>query len=788
MAVIMNNIHPTLMHRPVEPRRLTDTRDPIVPTSAPSATTAGGRGDGYGGYGDNGYGSGYGYGYQGQHQQDFARAWHFLLEKAWVIALTTAVALGLGYFYAKRAPVLYSATATVQAEQDQPNILSMRMAQLRDPQAIDYLQTVAQSLNTRPLLEHVADTCKLWDDPLFTNGLANLPRLLSNTNLATPFGADTKEPSDHARVLDALERIVKVKLRRGTRLIDIMVTHRVPVYTAVIANEIVNAYVNDNTEREDTSLGLATKTLSKEAERVRKKLEQSESALQAYVEQNRASSLDERQNTVVDKLKELSTRATEAKSLRIKTETEYAQITRLGTQNVPALMTVPTVAKDQAVLTLQLNLAKEENEFIGLCQRYKAKHPKYIQALTQIDGLKADLTNAVLSAVQTLKATLDSTKAAEDALNLALHEQETAAMELSKLSIRYKVLNRQVESDRALYDELLKGTQEASVTKATQQTGIVRVVERAHVPARPVSPNKLAIMGISCLAGILVGTMFLMGFRVTDTSIKTVDDAETMLGLSVFSAVPQTGQAKAKGTGIVLIVVSQPKSPEAEAFRTLRASLTVLDGSEDRRVFLFASAVPQEGKTFCSLNYAASLAQLGLKTLIIDADLRKPSVQLGLLGQENNSLGVTDYQSGQKKLEEVVQSAQLENLYFISAGSVAASPAELLAKDGLEALIKEALRHYDRIIVDSAPINAVSDTLLLLKSVQAVCLVVRAASTSSRHVLRCVQLLEGAKAPLSGVVLNGMYRHRGLSYGAYYDYQYYGKYGQEGVYGHVKAD
>jgi capsular exopolysaccharide synthesis family protein len=213
-----------------------------------------------------------------------------------------------------------------------------------------------------------------------------------------------------------------------------------------------------------------------------------------------------------------------------------------------------------------------------------------------------------------------------------------------------------------------------------------------------------------------------------------------------------------------------------------------LEGAEDRRVFLFTSAVPQEGKTLCSVNYAASLAQLGLKTLIIDADLRKPSVQLRLFGQENNSVGVTDFQSGQKKLQEVVQSAQLENLYFISGGSVAASPAELLAKDGLEKLIKEALGQYDRIIVDSAPINAVGDTLLLLKRVQTVCLVVRAASTSGRHVLRCVQLLQGAKAPLSGIVLNGMYRHRGLSYGAYYDYQYQGKYGKEGVYGAAKTD
>lgn len=774
----MRNIQPT---GPIDPAHTPGRTDPVIPIAPPGAlqnTPARAQGDVYGGYGSYGYG----YGYSGDRQQEFARTWHFFIEKAWVVALTTGIALGLGYVYVKRAPVLYSATATVQAEQDQPNLLRIQMAQLRDLQAVDYLQTVAQNLNSRPLLERVANTCNLWKDPLFTNGF-RLPSL-SKTNLALRFSSNTVEPPGHSRILDALNRMVKVKLRRGTRLIDITVTHRLPEFTALVANTIVNEYVAENAEREDTSFGLATTNLSRQAERLRKKLEQSENALQAYVEKNNAASLDERQNTVVDKLKELSTKATEAKSLRLKTETEYAQITSLGTNNLSALMTVPTVARDQAVLALQLNLAKAENDFIGLCQRYKAKHPKYIQAQTQIDGLRTDLTNAVLSAVQTLKATVDSAKAAEEALGHALQEQEASARELGKLSVQYNVLKREVESDRSLYDELLKSTQEASVAKETQQTGIVRVVQQAYVPNSPVSPNKMAIMAASGMAGIFLGIVFLIAFRVTDTSIKTVDEAEALLNLSALTVVPHMSEVKR--TRNPLIVLDHPNSAGAEAFRTLRASLTTLANLADQRVSLFTSAMPGEGKTFCSLNYAASLAQLGLKTLLIDADLRKPSVQFGLLGEDNHKPGVTDYQSGQKKLEEVVQRTNLEHLYFISGGATAARPAELLAKDGLKALIDEAMRHYDRVIIDSAPINAVSDTLLVLKNIQMVCLVVRAAGTSSRYVLRCVQLLQSAKAPLSGILLNQMPRQRRLSYGAYYDYRYHGEYHKEGVYGAAK--
>jgi polysaccharide biosynthesis transport protein len=713
-----------------------------------------GSGPGYG------YGTGYGYGHSNNGAADFARTWHLLLEKGWVIALALVICLGLGVAYLKTAPTLYTATTTIQAEQDQPNILRMQMVQLKDLQAVDYLQTVAQSLTNRPLFERVAETNNLWNDPRFLQG--------------------QKTPASRNQVITMLSKMVKVKLRRSTRLMDIAVTHRDADLASRIANSIVSEYINAGAEREDTSIGLASKSLAKQAEGLRKKLEESENALQAYKEQNNASSLDDRENTVVAKLKELSSRATEAKSSRIKIETDYTQAIGLGT-NVEALLNVTTVSKDPTVLSLELSLTKAEDDFASLCKRYKSKHPKYIQAVTQIGELKSDITNAVLSAVQTLKSSLEAAKASEQGLNEAMKTQEAAALELSKLSVQYSVLVRGVESDRALYDAVLKGMKEATVTKETQQTGIVRVVEPAYPPELPSSPKKAAILAMSGIGGIFLGVFIVLGLKMSDTSIKTVDDAELMLGLSVFSAVPKMNGIR--NGHVPLLVMEKAQSEGAEAFRTLRASLLTLNKMDDKRVFLFTSAMPSEGKTFCSMNFAASLAQLGLKTLLIDADMRRPCVETDLLGQKTDHPGVTDYLLGTKKLKEVVRQTKMDNLFLLSGGSVAVNPAELLAKDGLSGLIEEALQHYDRVVLDSAPINAVSDTLLMLKNVQTLCLVVRAASTSSRYVMRCVQLLQGVEAPLSGVVLNQMPRRRGPGYGAFYDYQYHGKYGKEGVYG-----
>jgi capsular exopolysaccharide synthesis family protein len=206
----------------------------------------------------------------------------------------------------------------------------------------------------------------------------------------------------------------------------------------------------------------------------------------------------------------------------------------------------------------------------------------------------------------------------------------------------------------------------------------------------------------------------------------------------------------------------------------------MLGRKEDRRVFLFTSAVPSEGKTFCSLNYSLCLAQQGLRTLIIDCDLRRPMVERTLEGKRERSCGVTDYLTGQKNFRAITQQTAYQNYHYIPAGTYCPNPAELLAATGIDGLIDEALKHFDRIIIDSAPIHAVSDTLLMLKRVQTACLVVRARKTPRGAVRRAIQLLQEAGAPLSGVILNLLPRSRlhGYYYNSYYEYTYRGNYAE----------
>jgi capsular exopolysaccharide synthesis family protein len=696
---------------------------------------------------------------------EFRRISHTLIERKWIIILCLAFCLGAGGAYIFFAPVLYSSTATIQVEQ-QERILKLEDPQLNDLHALDYLQTVAQSLKSRTMLERVLDANHLDSNPHFVK--------------------KGRRPISRGDLINSLEDMISVKLRRSTRLIDITVVHRDAALAATIANSLVQQYINEGAEYHVGSAVSANEFLNKEAKRLGGKLGESENALQAYKENAKSSSLDERQNTVVAGLKDLSKTLNEAKSARIKAEVVYNQAVELGT-NVTALMTLTAVGTDPNVAAAQLNLAKAETDFAVLRQRYKEKHPKYNQAMSQILELRNDLRMAVLKTTDSLKANLEAARAAENAVTTALRAQEISALEVNKLSIQYGVLAREVESDRLLYESVLSRLKETGVTKEIAPS-VIRVIQTAFVPEKPFSPKVLLISGLSVIGGLFTGILAALALQFIDSSVKTVDEAEARFHLPVLAAINKTKDVRRKKSP--LVVSESAHSAEAEAFRSLRTSLSMLGRVDDRRVFLFTSSVPQEGKTFCSVNYAASLAQVGLKTLLIDCDLRRPMVETSLVGQDSARFGVTDYLTGQKALADVMQPTRLENLFFISGGTTAPNPAEMIAQGGLALLIEEALREFDRIVIDSAPIHAVSDTLLMVKSVQTVCVVVRAAATSGRSVARCIQLLQAAGAPLSGTILNQMPVRRGLGYDSsesYYSYAYHENYSKNWVYGISKS-
>jgi polysaccharide biosynthesis transport protein len=693
---------------------------------------------------------------------DLRTVYHALLEKLWLILLCFVISAVFTAAHLQRAPRIYAATATLQVEQQEEKVVKFEKVQQEDLRFLDMLQTIAQTISSRPVLERVVQEHNLTQ--LFTS----------------PQGI---EPSKDEAV-SMLGKMVDVRLRRGTRLLDVTVASTNPGLCEKLANSIIKQYIRFGFEQQSASSQIASEFLLEEAQRLKKKLQESEGKLQAYKEEVKSISLEDRHDIITSRLKELSQRVNEAKIARTRIEVDYAQVQALGT-NVHDLLILPAVANDATIANISMTLSKLQNEFSNLQQRYKEKHPKYIQAQGQVKDWGDTLTNAVLKIAQTIQATYENAKNGESALDKSLHEQEALAMELSKQGVQYNVLQREIESDRTLYDSVLTRLKETTMTKDLQADK-VRILQFATTPRQPISPNTQKVLMMGLVGGLAIGIALVLGIRSLDTTMKTVDQVEEALHLPVVTAIqylPEVRNPKKQ-----LVVQEHAQSSGAEAFRSLRTAVSMLGRQEARRTLLFTSAVPQEGKTFCSVNFALCLAQAGLRTLMIDLDLRRPSVERTLTGKRGETAGVTDFLTGQKPLSEIIQATQNANLFYISAGTTAPNPAELLAQGGFAGLLEEVLRKCDRVVVDSAPIHAVSDTLLLVDHVQTVLVVMRAGKTPWKATSKAVDSLRKAGAPIGGIVLNGIkvpkFGHYG--YDTYYYYSYHKGYGHKGVYGEGK--
>jgi Mrp family chromosome partitioning ATPase len=418
-----------------------------------------------------------------------------------------------------------------------------------------------------------------------------------------------------------------------------------------------------------------------------------------------------------------------------------------------------------------------------------------------------------------LRNSIEQIKATEASLQGALQDQQGVAVALNRTAIGWQDLARQAETDRALYESVLRQIKDTNLTKDVK-TNAVSVVERSPVSHSPVSPNPKKAIVLGLLAGLAAGLAFVFGADTLDRSVKTVDQAENTFGLPVFAAVPETNeqgpgsrlkrQRKTLGSSNYRVVVKTPESPAAEAFRNLRAALSLLGPEVERKVSLFTSAVPNEGKSFTSANYSLALAQQGYRVLLIDGDLRRPNMHkifhFPQPAKTNNSegdgapgvmdclvgeadvasaarpipAGEIDIVSGKIAIEGNFLTATGGQLSVLAGGRRAPNPAEILAGPFFGQLVAEAARLFDRVVIDSAPILAVSDTLLMMPHVQTVCIVVRSGKTPRAAVRRAISLLTSAGIRPAGLVLNRLRRGRGVGY--YYYYASHGYGAEEGAY------
>jgi capsular exopolysaccharide synthesis family protein len=707
-----------------------------------------------------------------RHQEgiDVRRIFFLLLKRLWIIALIVIVGMVLLFRMFTGKPRVYEAQAVLEVRPQEEKVLKAENVTQESPGTADFMNTVVQALTSRNILLRVIK--------------AN--NLTKNSDIYPPKMGGGSYSED--QLCDILESHYRVIPEKGTRLIQILARDRNPKTAALLAESLVKEYIHEAYEQRSSASKLANEFLSEEAAKLKEKLQQSEAALQRYKEENNAVSLEQNQNIIVEKLRQVSGMVTQSQDARLKIEADLEQFRRTDPKNVQELLNISSIASLPQVAEARSQLLAAEAEFNTLRQRYLYKHPQYIAAVAKIQALQQRRLAALQNAGVELGKQYEKAQETESKLQANLKEQEDRALQLNKLAIPYNVLSREVETDTALYQSVVSRMKETGV-KASEESAPFRILEEPMIPSSPMpdaSIRYLFVGFIILLGGSIAGVM--IHDRLSST-IRSVDEAENMLDHPVLGSIPDEKinpellygaktdtsehpkrRKQARPKYYPISVVEAPNSSIAESYRSLRTSIMLLDSKLDTKTLMFTSAIPAEGKTFCTLNTAAAFAIMGKNTVIVDADLRRPTLHHALLGGEVTA-GLSDYLSGQASLEEVLRPTKIPNLVFLSAGHRSTIPAELLASKEMDDLLVLLRNRFDRVIIDSAPIHAVSDSLILASKIPTTAMVIKTESTSLHAIRRAMHLLRETDTRIAGLILNRMKR----SGAGYYYYYYYGR-------------
>ncbi len=700
-----------------------------------------------------------------------------LRKRIWTIIIFLAVVMTVVVFGSFKSQKVYRATTKILIEKENPNVLSFKEVLAIDTTNRDYYQTQYKILKSRSLGEQVMEELSFDQNPAPMGFSAQIKSWFYDFPMVNEIRSlsDKGEPDQNEElrnrskysVYDILNS-VSINPVRNSRLVDISVESWEPEAAAMIANTWAQKYIEQNLQSKlDASLK-AVKWLSTQVEEMKGKVEESEMKLQTYKEEGNMVSLEDKQNIVVDKLAQLNTKVTEAKAKRINAEVIYRQVEDLLERGEP-IETLPGVINNKLIQDLKRNYSQKEGELSESLQRYKDKHPKIISLRSELNTLKERIDREVSKILESIRTDYEVALSQEKKFQRELWVQEQRALDLNQKAITYGVIKREAESNKQLYDILIRRMKEATISGGVE-TNNIRVIDAAKTPSRPIRPRKMFNIILGLLVGLFFGSGLALVREQMDNSIKSEEDIRHHLKLPYLGHVPGL-KLKKSGISADLYTYHFPKSIVAEAFRIIRTQIEYsINGLKNKRI-LITSAGPQEGKSFTSANLAIAIAQTGVKTLLIDCDLRKPSTHRGF--NCPNDKGLSEILEKGLLLEACVRHTPQKDLYVLTSGHASSGPAELLGSQKMENFLVEAGKEYECLIIDSPPILPVTDSILLAGKVDGVVQVVRFGEMDRNIVSKVKSGLKGLGAPIIGVVLNKVnIENRGYYYSHYY-YSYY---------------
>jgi polysaccharide biosynthesis transport protein len=732
---------------------------------------------------------------------DLLSYWALLRKRRWtVLALLLFVFTAVLIATLKETP-LYEAKALIEIEKENPNIVTASDLFEIDNVTNTFLETQykvleSESLSRRVIRDLSLDQLQEFNPPRHWWSLPRLRTPLSRASLHVPPGTPAPDSDAVYNALKTFEDRLDVEPLKQSRLVEVTFESQDPVLSARIINSLASNYIDQNLELRWDAAQKASEWLSQQLVGVKSRLEKSEDEMQEYARENGLLFLESEKGTtenIVDaRLRELQAALTEAEANRFQKESLYRLI-QAGDDGA-----LPGVFDNHEMQELTLRLSDMQAQRAQLETTFSPDYPKLKELESQIDQAQQTLDQERARGAAHIQDEYLAAVRRENLLQQAFAQAQHDANDIAEKSVQYNILKREVDTNRALYDGLLDRLKQAGVAAGLKESNI-RIVDPAVPPKKPAKPRVALNLSLGLLVGLALGIGSAFLEEHFDNSLKTTEDVERIMQLPALAIIPSVESlnghsghvngdrrlpranapglragAPASGASVPAhwyrIDDLAPKySALTEAFRSLRTSVLLSAAEQPPRSLLVSSAQPGEGKTTVSTNLAISLAQLGQRVLLIDGDLRRPSVHRAF--QIRDSLGVVSYLTGQPDWRPAVVKTTLPGLEVLVAGPVPPNPAELLSSDRMQKLIQEALEEYKFVVVDSPPLLNVADSRILATLVEGVVLVVKGGETPRELARRAQACAFEVGARIIGAVLNNVDMHR-EEYSYYRSYSY----------------
>ena len=691
---------------------------------------------------------------------------HQWLILSFLVAVVTIVSVATF-----RMKPVYVATAKIEIDRENTNILPFQGADSFDYMVDldNYIETQSRVLTSETLALQTIRNTSLNSNPEFAGDGGS-------EAIATGTLKNQKLPPEIGAFLGSLS----VRRIPNTRLVEVSFESTDPQSAARILNAHLDNYVEQNYKSRYEATTDASKWLQSELDELSVKVRRSEDARIEYERNNQIWTVDDKNNNVTtQRLADLNKELTDAQSDSLKKQALF-EFAKSG--DVDA---VPQIRDNTVLQEMQKRRADLAVQYTDAVNQYGPNFPKVLRLQAQMKELEEQMVRERKGIIEQLESDYREAKQHEDLLGRALDEQKAEANVMSEKMIQYNILKREAEANKALYDSLQTKLKEAQISSGLKSSNI-RIVDPAMVPSTPARPAKTRNIALAFLVGLVGGIGLALLREYLDNTVKTPDDIEMLARLPSLAVVPAFGDGavSTKRAGLLkgasnngyekrieLVAQHLPKSQVSEAFRALRTALLLSQADRPPQVILVTSALPREGKTTAAANLAVTLAQLGDKTVLVDADLRKPGVGRLLNLGTGKYAGLSSYLAGVSSLDLVtVPHAAIPNLAAIPTGPLPPNPADLLSSHKLAEAMAELRTKFKFIVIDSPPIMAATDAVILSVQADGVLLVVRSGETPKEAFTRTRDLLSSVKCHLLGVVLNAV-DVSAPDY--YYSYRYY---------------